>query len=107
MAATTARIVAYETDTGDEVQIQIRYETSLQASQRYSDGGFGTEDLSGCSPITVRRKLKPRFIIKRYGTGNNATEQRVYVKDLDTFSSLIRQNTTVRYCGECYCPAND
>lgn len=107
MAATTSRIVTYETDTGEELQILIRYETSLQATVRFTDGGFGTEDQSGCSPITVRRKLKPRFIIKRYGTGASATEQRVYVKNPSTFNTLINQDTTVRYCGECFCPSNN
>lgn len=107
MAATLSRIVTYETDTGEELQITIRYESALQATTRFTDGGFGTEDLDGCSSVTTRRKLKPRYIIKRYGSGNNATEQRVYVKNPSTFNNLITQSTTVRYCGECYCPNNN
>ena len=107
MAASDVRTVTYETDTGEEIFVLIKYEKNGREDDRYTDGGFGDENNFGCSSTVGRRRLKPRYVEKRYGTGNNTTVQRVYVKDLDSFTEIIQETTTVRYCGECYCPNNN
>lgn len=106
MAASDVRTVTYETDTGESVFIQIKYEENGRNNNRYEDGGFGDENIVGCSSSVGRRRLQPRFILKRYGSGASATVQRVFVKDLDSYAELILEETTVKYCGECYCPNN-
>lgn len=106
MASSIVRTVSYITDAGDEVQILIKYEDNGRAQDRLDDGGFDDENLAGCSSTVPRKRLFPRHIIKRYGTGQNATNQRVFVKELDEYLNLITESTTVRYCGECYCPNN-
>lgn len=108
MVARDSRAVEYDTDQDETIFIRIQYEEGLGVtpSQRFDDGGFGDQDLTGCRNIIERTVLKPRYIEKNYGSNTSPNIQRVYVKDLDTYISLIDEDTTIRYVGEQGCRLN-
>jgi hypothetical protein len=107
MADKVRRVVEYETDKGNKVLILVTYDTDDSATTRFTDGGFpnpsSNQNASQCSGIISRRYLKPRYLVKTYGSGENAKRLEVIYKTLSAFTTAIKVQGIVRYCGECYC----
>ena len=105
MADYEQRNVEYVTDQGQTVVITIKYEnlSNPTPATRFNDGGFGTQDLSGQCRTFNRRGLKPRYVMLRYGSGNNQKVLRVVAKTPQVFQQLLSNSNMVRYCGECGC----
>lgn len=105
MAEVFKETFEYITDKGEIFNILISYEVGLDYAtpqQRLTLGGFPTSNNNPkCLPTMRRRQLKPRWIKRRFGTGDNAKEYRVWVKTPQLFQQLINQDQTTYYCGEC------